>query len=413
MKKFYNVILDWVTGFDIDGELKKVLAMDSWSREQIVSNQREKFSHLSRIAGKSEYYRLLGGKPLDDFPVMERTEFKLNADALKTHIRKPYSVQSTSGSTGFPVTLQLSKEMILAKRVSHQKMLTWNGLRRESPEFKIGGIRQDLKTMIYYYFRNKRYINSFYLSLSNIETIIKKYNRFKPEILYGYPSAIYNFIQNARQRNRPLHQPVIIATHAEKLYDDCVEGFNEAFPDTRLVNQYWCTEANIGVSCPDGHIHIDEDTVICEVINKNEKGVGDLLITNLYSFDQPIIRYHNGDRVRLSDKPCGCGRNTMVIDLIEGRYNSELELPDGRKLPVMSIYLSRYTDNCLSYQLRYFKKKSLIEFRYIPIDPARPIKEGEITKYLKHEFGLKTSFYQVEDLEYTNGGKFRKVINMD
>jgi phenylacetate-CoA ligase len=413
MIRLWNFIIDRITGFDIEKNLEIALEMDTWSREEIEADQKMKFERLSAIASQSEYYRDYKGKDISEFPVMEREEFKKNASGITTDFGKPYCIQHTSGSTGYPVTFYLTKEMLLAKRVSHQRFLTWFGIKRESREFKIGGVKETWRTKIYYLFRNKRFINSFRITPESIKAIILKYNRFKPAVLYGYPSAISNFIQFSKQNNIPLHKPKIIVTHAENLTPEHESIFQSVFTGVRVVNQYWCTEANIGVTCPHGKIHLDEDTVIGEVINKDSKGVGDLLITNLYSYSQPIIRYMVGDRVKISDRPCTCGRKTKVIEYIEGRKSEEMELPDGRKLPVTAIYVSRYADNLLAYQMRYYKSKSLIELHYIPLKDNDGIDRHSISEYLRKDFGLDTEFIRVDSLEYSRGGKFKKFIFME
>ena len=411
--RFLNRMIDRMTMCKLKHELDKVLDMDTWTRERIRANQIEKFARLSEIAGHSEFYRPFAGKPLEEYPVLYREDFKVHAGELKTHLRKPYFVNHTSGSTGNPIEICISREMLMAKRVAHQKMLRWFGVPREAPEFKIGGVKVGWKFRIYYYFRNKRFINSFRFSQKKVERIIRKYNRFKPEVLYGYPSAIFNFVQAAESCCIPVHQPRIVVTHAENLYHEFREKFEAVFPGAKIVNQYWASEANIGVCCPEGNLHVDEDTVICEVINKDENGVGDLLITNLYSFDQPLIRYKIGDRVKVSDRKCPCGRETKIIEYIEGRENESIELPDGRELPVTIMYISRIAENIKSYQLIYHRTNWTMELRYIPVDPEMPIREKSILEYFQSTFGLNVVFREVKSIEYTPGGKFKKLIKMD
>ncbi len=340
-------------------------------------------------------------------------DFKENAGKLLTNIRKTYFKSYTSGSTGTPVRLIISREMLQAKRASHQKLLAWNGLCRESPEFKVGGVKVNWKFGIYYFLKNKRTVYSLEISEKKADKIIRNFNRFRPAVMYGYPSAIMQLIHFAEIRNKKLHQPDIIITHAENLYLEFQQKFSSYFPGVKIANQYWTTEANIGESCPHGNIHIDEDAVICEVINKNENGVGDLLITNLNSFDQPVIRYKVGDRVKLSDQECTCGRKTRVIEYIHGRDNEEIELPDGRKLAFTALLVSRYGDNIKSYQMFYNRKKALIRFRYIPVDPDQPIEENNLRNYFKKDFGIDLMFFRVDEMEFTASGKYRKVVPVD
>jgi phenylacetate-CoA ligase len=409
MYKSLNFIIDKVTGFPISSELKNVLEMDNWNRQEINHYQKTKFAILSKIARNSSFYKQYAGKDLQDYPIIDREKYTRNLENLKTNIGKLHSIEHSSGSTGWPVTIHVTREMLLAKRVSHQKMLSWHALKRESPEFKLGGLKELFITKLYYYARNKRYINSFNIKEQNIANIIERYNHFKPALLYGYPSAIFYFLQYAEMKNSRLHQPAIIVTQAENMYEEYKEKFRSTFPNTKIVNQYWATEANIAVTCPEGNLHLDEDTVIGEIINKNESGIGDLLITNLYSYAVPIIRYKVGDRVKFSAVECSCGRKTKVIECLEGRDIDYLELPDGRKIPVTAIYLSKFAKNIVAYQLIHYKSQRLLEFRYIPAKTKEPIDKQLITDYIHHEYGLSTRFEIIDEIQYTRGGKFKKL----
>jgi phenylacetate-CoA ligase len=405
-----NQLIDLLTGYPVNNGTDKIMETEHWSKAQIISDQQKKFEKLTEIASKSDYYKKYKSKSLNEFPVMNRDEFKINLSRIKTNYRGSYLIQHSSGSTSIPVTLLISKEMLLAKRVSHQKMLRWYGLTRESSELKLGGIKQNLPVILYYYLKNKRYYDSFQIREENMDSIVRKYNTFHPDILYGYPSAIYRFIKYSGIRNYRLHEPEVICTHAENLYNEIVEEFSRFFPKTNIVNQYWATEANIAVTCPAGNLHIDEDTIICEVINPDKHGLGDLLITNLYSYHQPIIRYKIGDKVKLSSHECQCGRKTRIIERIEGREIDTIILPDGRVIPVTAFHLANYADNIISYQLIFHKAAKSIEFCYKPIQGNQPVNKNGITEYFRKDFGLSVYFTVTDRLELTPGGKFKKLI---
>ena len=60
---------------------------------------------------------------------------------------------------------------------------------------------------------------------------------------------------------------------------------------------------------------------------------GEVFSTGFLNFDQPLIRYRIGDRVKLSaNQNTRCGRNMTVIEEIAGRIEDTITGPDGRKL---------------------------------------------------------------------------------
>lgn len=404
-----NNLIDKITGFDINSRISEAIRFDFFNRNKIEEYQKEKFEILARIASKSVYYKDFKNLGHSEFPVMSRENYTTNEKNLMTYVHKPYKQICSSGSTGTPVMCYITKEMLHAKRVSHQKMLRWYGLQRESSDFKLGGLPVGTKTRLYYKLKNKRYFSSFEISDKNLPWIIKVYNDFKPKVISGYPSAIQNFILYSNSKKITLHSPDLIVPHAENLYRDTIDIFQKTFPIAKIANQYWATEANIAETCPHGNLHIDEDTLICEVINKDENGIGDLLVTNLFSYSAPIIRYKIGDRVKLSEKQCPCGRNTKVIESIVGREAEFIELSDGKKFPITAFYFSE-EKNILCYQLVYQPKKQKLVFRYTLIDKNKGLDTNHISHLINYKLKLISEFERVDEIHLTEGGKFKRLI---
>ena len=64
-------------------------------------------------------------------------------------------------------------------------------------------------------------------------------------------------------------------------------------------------------------LHINEGEFICEVIDPESgehANEGELVITNLGRIGMPIIRYRTGDRVKIMEEPCGCGRSYRRLE---------------------------------------------------------------------------------------------------
>jgi phenylacetate-CoA ligase len=64
-------------------------------------------------------------------------------------------------------------------------------------------------------------------------------------------------------------------------------------------------------------LHVNEAEFIAEVIDPATgrlESEGELVISNLGRHGMPIIRYRTGDRVRLAEKPCECGRSYALFE---------------------------------------------------------------------------------------------------
>jgi phenylacetate-CoA ligase len=64
-------------------------------------------------------------------------------------------------------------------------------------------------------------------------------------------------------------------------------------------------------------LHVNEGEFIAEVIDPatgNPAREGELVISNLGRLGMPVIRYRTGDRVKISDTPCTCGRTFLLLE---------------------------------------------------------------------------------------------------
>lgn len=56
------------------------------------------------------------------------------------------------------------------------------------------------------------------------------------------------------------------------------------------------------------HLHETEESVYVEVINPDENGFGNYIITSLINRAMPLIRYDIGDIGNIVENTCDCGK---------------------------------------------------------------------------------------------------------
>ncbi len=170
-----------------------------------------------------------------------------------------------------------------------------------------------------------------------VETMVERLNAWQPELLIGYPTALYVLAQEQKARRLQI-TPQTIMTSSEVLTDDMSHSMQEAWGQAPY-NLYGSTEGACLASACDQltGLHLFEDLVIIEVVDNDNRPVppgtyGDkVLITVLFNRTLPLIRYELSDRVRLAPAPCVCGRPFAMIDSIQGRKEDILffPAPDG------------------------------------------------------------------------------------
>ncbi|MFH1441974.1 MAG: hypothetical protein ABIH18_08055 [Candidatus Omnitrophota bacterium] len=162
-----------------------------------------------------------------------------------------------------------------------------------------------------------------------LKHIIQKVNVFNPDIISGYSSGIYLLAQEQLKGNINI-KPKRILCSADPLTLEMAEVINKAF-SVYPINFYAASESiGMGVQCEYHRgIHLFNDWHYFEVVDKEFRSVnpgesGRLVMTELYNYTQPLIRYQMNDEVILDDKPCQCGCPFPVIREFAGRNEDYL-----------------------------------------------------------------------------------------
>ncbi|MEG0074039.1 MAG: phenylacetate--CoA ligase family protein, partial [Clostridia bacterium] len=171
------------------------------------------------------------------------------------------------------------------------------------------------------------------------EQIIKELNEFNPAMLSGYPSnlALLASLENLNIK------PNVVITGGELLTDEIRKKLSDKF-NCYVQTHYSCTEAGeIACECSEKHLHINEDWVIVEPVDKDNNPTrygafsDKVLITNLSNYIQPFIRYEVTDRIIVHNEKCKCGKSSCWLE-IEGRTDDILEFENGVLIAPMSCY---------------------------------------------------------------------------
>src|SRR5207245_1302977 len=89
--------------------------------------------------------------------------------------------------------------------------------------------------------------------------------------------------------------------------------------------------------CHEG-LHLTAENLLVEVLDDDgrptpENKEGNVVITDLYNYGMPFIRYANGDRAVAGWGTCSCGRGLPLLRKVVGRRLDMLQTPDGRLVP--------------------------------------------------------------------------------
>jgi phenylacetate-CoA ligase len=170
---------------------------------------------------------------------------------------------------------------------------------------------------------------------SDIKKAVDLMVRKKPAFVFGYAHSIH-LLASYMVRNG-LHAgpgwPKAVCFTSEMLLE-CERRVIEDAMNAPLLCEYGsCESGVIAYMCPEGTLHTSDDIMAIEILSGNncvERGVvGEVVVTNLLSYEYPLIRYRQGDLAALGNEPCQCGVGLGRMTELLGRMNDRFLSPSG------------------------------------------------------------------------------------
>lgn len=293
-----------------------------------------------------DYSKVTSISELEQLPVLTKDVIRENySQIISNKFRGQNFIKSTGGSSGTPLKLELNKESN-----ERRQAVMWRGYGRLGAGLGVKtlylwggnilpiGFFAQLKENLYHRFYNRKILNSFLLKNDNIASYIDDINNYKPKAIVSYVNPLVILSEYIIKNDLVVHAPNSILTGAEPLYDFQRTIIEKAFK-APVYNTYGCREFMLIASeCTlKTGLHINIDHLVVEVVNDSGKSTdssGDLVITDLYNYGFPLIRYLNGDQATKSEiTKCKCGSPLPLLESVDGRKLDVIQTADGRKIP--------------------------------------------------------------------------------
>ena len=244
---------------------------------------------------------------------------------------------------------------------------------------------------------------------------LKLLAREAPVYVNTLPSNILRLAVEARRSGIAPQIPFIVSV-SEYLPGEVIDIAREVF-GSRIINVLSSAEGGvIAVECPEsGLFHIQGEQVLAEIIRKDgsvcEAGeIGELVVTPLYSYATPLLRYRSGDYVEKGPK-CPCGRSLPTISRILGRKEHMFHFPDGAQAlpPVDRVKITELLghDNWVMVQTGLTQAELRVG-NSLPDEVRSPLLELA-TQPLGNNFRVEIK--RVDSLPLTSGGKRHFTLN--
>ena len=389
---------------------------------------------VKQVYENSHYYKdilLAHGYTLHDFKdISDIKKFPLlTKDNIKSFREKILSVniphsdcitRNSGGTTGEPIKIEIDLQARINDLYFYYRGLNWMGYSPGQPMVKFfggslgGNNSPTLKNKIKKWVSNELFMPAFSLQKDNAVQYLDTIKAKGKTHIQGYVSSIYTLATYAKELNYKGLQIKGAFTTAEQLPIEQAAFISEVF-DCEVKGFFGCAEVNcVGFQTKMGGAYVVPDEIVhIETIKNPDTGMDNsFLLTSLYNYRTPLIRYLNGDTGILKQ-----GKKYTEIEELSGRSADMFVKNDGSFissiLATQTMQITGLTEKIKKYQLIQ-EKPNEIAFRYEPF--SNDLNNDERThlinvfqKRLGTEFNI--NLIKTSDFIKSGSGKHRLMIN--
>lgn len=415
--------LDVLNGNDIKKhyeDIKELIENSDASSAKIKKGTRLQLLLKHAVSTTWFYQKYSGFSSILDFPIINKNSIRDHFDEFTSskYNAKNCIVVSTSGSTGAPFSIlqntskrcrNTADNLYFSKRSGYE-------IGQELIYIKIWPDTYKHTLLSKYWWKNIYPQNVFKLQDHHIANLIKKLQKDNnPKSFLGYTSALEKICKYLDKTNSgPIQCNVVsIITMSEGLNDyvrTSLKKYFGVFPVSRYSNN-----ENGILAQEDKDIssafRINSASYFIEVLkldsdipaDDNERGR--IVVTDLYNYAMPIIRYDTGDvGVMAKDE-----KGVPFLKQIEGRVLDLVYDTKGNLIPShVSYKLCKYGDY-KQFQLVQYGEKDYV----IKLNTDTKVDEIEMLEEYKGYFGQDANIHieYVDEIPLLASGKRREVRN--
>jgi len=241
-----------------------------------------------------------------------------------------------------------------------------------------------------------------------------------PSVLVTYPSNLAQLLTDSRNHGWELNNLKHIRLIGESVSETLTQHAKEYW-GISTSNVYSTEElGTVAAQCPDSYLlHLMSPAHIVEIIGSDghpvkDNEIGKIVVTDLFNFAMPILRYEIGDTGSFSED-CQCGRKFPTMSTVLGRYRNMLYLENGER------FWPKFGLRSVS-ELYGIKQFQVIQKNYHDLEVKFQISKvlsaeakGQIAQTMRTSLGHHFNIDFIENYEALEGskmGKFEEFISL-
>ena len=419
--------LFWLMDFLIGGQIHKAYK-DIKRCYYNENNHIEKdVSNLLEHARKTtKFYSQYTQNKIEDFPIMNKRMIIENYEEIKSskYIGKKLHKMSTSGSTGTPFTVvqdKIKRSRVIAEVLFFGKICGYTFGQRQVffrvwvNSVKKSKLKQFLQNMI-----TEDISNLDSDKMQQIKELLTKDKKIKNILSYSSTMGqVSKYLLEKGLTPKDFSVKSIICG-SELLQDETRNNLKKVF-NSNIVSRYANEENGIlGQECIEKQeFHLNTSSYYFEFLKldedkKAEKGeLARIVITDLYNYALPMIRYDTGDLAIVGDATCDIKVNAVIKEIF-GRKVDLIYNTEGEALSPHAI-----TNNMWNTQnIKQFKFTQISKDEYVILLNVEKNFDKEQEKEIKEKFikilgnNAKIKIEYTDEIPVLASGKRRYIENL-
>jgi len=258
------------------------------------------------------------------------------ADLVARNYRRSDLVPDASGgSTGKPTNFykdRLRNQLRSADKMRHDR---WCGWHEGEKYVTLWGAQREfdpkipLTTRLVERYLYRAYgFNAFDVTPEKVLDYLVQLKKIRPSMIVAYANVAHLFARIIDQKRVDLSGLGLkgVISSAETLTPEKRADIEAAF-HTKVLNRYGSREVGVVASeclAQEG-LHVNAENVLVEIQQGGKDTApgetGEIIVTDLWNYGMPFIRYQMGDVGVKSDRTCSCGRGLPLLQQVTGRVS--------------------------------------------------------------------------------------------